>query len=178
MKTFYKEIVEDFGIGYLKFGHSELMGRVIGFLLSCTSASSVDDICRELKVTKTPVNQICRRLEDLKLIRRVRKSGERKYYYEISNDVFLQAGINQSRLYEDNIQVAERHLQALLAKYIEADGPDKAALKAICERLIRMREFHFRQVQAYQRFISEWRTNKNALPSVDEYAASVGLNAA
>ncbi|RMF63433.1 MAG: MarR family transcriptional regulator, partial [Calditrichaeota bacterium] len=125
-------IIEDFGLGYVKFGHSELMGRVVGLLLCSTQPVSIDDICRELDVTKTPINQICRRLEDLNLIRRIRMSGERKYFYQISTDVFLQASINYSRLIEDNLQVAENHLEPLLKQYKAATGEEKQRLHVIC----------------------------------------------
>jgi len=178
MQKVYNEIIDDFGLGYVKFGHSELMGRVVGYLLCTVSPVSVDDISEALEVTRTPVNQICRRLEDLNLVRRVRKSGERKYYYQVSADVFLQAGINLSRLYEDSLQVAENHLTPLLSRYKKATGEEKKRIKIVCERLIRMREFHIRQVQAYQKFIGEWRATKNALPTVEEYAAKINSEAA
>lgn len=178
METIQAQLIEDFGIGYVKFGHSELMGRVVGLLLCTSGPISIDDICTALDVTKTPINQICRRLEELNLIRRIRKSGERKYFYQISDDVFLQAGINLSRLYEDNLRIAESHLHTLLEKYKHSQGEEKQKYALVCQRLIRMREFHLRLLQSYQKFINEWRAIKNELPSLEEYAEKIAIDAA
>jgi len=178
MQSIQNAIIEDFGLGYVKFGHSELMGRVVGLLLCTAEAISIDEICSALDVTKTPINQICRRLEERNLIRRIRISGQRKYYYQITQDVFLQAGINLSRLYEDNLRIAETHLQTLLNRFNQASGEEKDMYRIVCERLICMREFHLRQVQAYQRFVNEWRSAKYALPTVEEYAKNIGMQAA
>jgi hypothetical protein len=41
----------------------------------------------------------------------------------------------------------------------------------MCERLIDMREFHLHLLDAYRRFIDEWRAAQVGLPSLDEYAA-------
>ena len=177
MDDIQNSIVEDFGIGYVKFGHSELMGRLVGLLMCEAGPISIDEICKALKVTKTPVNQICRRLEELKLIRRIRVSGERKYHYQISADVFLQAGVNLSRLFEDNVHMAENNLQPLLSKYLEATGSEKARLKLICERLIVMREFHARELESYKNFIEEWKHEKALLTSVEDYLRKIGIAA-
>jgi len=178
MQDIQRGIVEDFGMGYVKFGHSELMGRVVGFLLCQTNPVSIEEICEELDVTKTPITQICRRLEELNLMRRVRIKGERRHYLQISPDIFLQASINISRLYEDNLQVAENHLQPLLEEYRQASGEEKEVLRIVCERLIMMREYNLRLIQSHQRFINEWKVAKAGLPSVEEYARQIGTSAA
>ncbi|NIR50160.1 hypothetical protein GWO43_16785 [candidate division KSB1 bacterium] len=169
MKEIQRGIIEDFGRGYVKFGHSELMGRVVGLLICQTEPISIDGICERLNVTKTPINQICRRLEELNLIHRVRIKGERKYHYQISPNVFLQAGVNLSRLFEENLHIAEQHLHALLEKYSAAEGDEKDKLRTVCERLIIMREFNARQIKAYKTFLNEWRNARNNLPTVEEY---------
>ncbi len=174
MQEVQRGIVEDFGMGYVKFGHSELLGRVVGLLLCQTEPVSIEEICDELDVTKTPITQICRRLEELKLVRRVRVKGERRHYFQIVPDIFLQASINISRLYEDNLQVAENHLQPLLEQFERAEGDEKETLRTVCERLIMMREYNLRLIQSHQRFINEWKAAKAELPSVEEYAILQG----
>ncbi|MFQ6113187.1 MAG: GbsR/MarR family transcriptional regulator [bacterium] len=172
-------LIEDFGSAYVKFGYSELMGRVVGLLICQDEPLTIDHICEVLDVTKSPINQICRRLEELNLIRRVRVKGERKYHYQIAQNVFLQAGINVSRLYEDNIQLAENHLHALLKQYsVASTEEEKKKLRIVCERLIRMREFHLRLIESYNRFINEWKIAKSDLPSVEEYVTKMGVKAA
>ncbi|MFQ5641471.1 MAG: GbsR/MarR family transcriptional regulator [bacterium] len=178
MNEIQTAIVEDFGSGYVKFGHSELMGQVVGLLLCEIEPLSIDEICLALHVTKTPINQICRRLEELKLIRRIRIKGERKYHYQISPNLFLQAGMNLTRLYEENLNIAEYYLPTLLQKYARALPEEKDRLKVMCERLIAMREFHIREIESYKRFLQEWKRTKIALPSVEEYMSRMGTKAA
>jgi len=68
--------------------------------------------------------------------------GERKFHYQIADNLFLQASINLSRLNEGNLQIAERHLEATVRRMQEATGEEKERLRLICQRLIEMREFY------------------------------------
>jgi DNA-binding transcriptional regulator GbsR (MarR family) len=164
-------LTEDFGLGYVRFGHSELLGRVVGFLLGSVEPVSEEQIAEELEVSKSPVNQITRRLEELGLVRRVRIKGDRKYYYVIGEHVFLTAGVNQYRLYEQTLQIANLNLERFLRAYQAADGETKLDLHRVCERLIRMREFHIRMIDSYRRFVDDWRAAENELPTVEQYVA-------
>jgi len=163
-------LIEDFGNGYVKFGHSELMGRIVGLLLCSEEAMTVDDISERLEVSKSPVNQIARRLEELNLIRRVWVKGDRRHFYQIADDVFLQAGANLSRLFEENLRIAEKYLRGLVKKYATANKEEKNKLRPLIERMIMMREFHWREVESYRRFIDEWKIAKKNLPAFEEYA--------
>lgn len=169
MENLRQALTQDFGLGYVQFGHSELMGRVVGLLIGTVEPLSEEQIAERLKVSKSPVNQITRRLEELGLVRRVRLQGDRKYYYQIYPQVFLQAGVNQFRLYEQTLQVANTHLERALQVYGESEGDEKEEARVICERLIRMREFHIRMIEAYRRFVDDWRIAEPLLPSVEEY---------
>jgi len=142
---------------------------MVGLLLGSVEALSEEQIAAELEVSKSPVNQITRRLEELNLVRRIRIKGDRKYYYSITPHVFLQAGVNQYRLYEETLQVANRNLETVLRAYVEAEGDDRDALREVGDRLIRMREFHLRMIESYRRFIDEWRAAETDLPSMDAY---------
>jgi len=169
MEEIRHALIEDFGNGYVKFGHSELMGRIIGLLLCAEKPMTADEMSERLKVSKSPVNQIARRLEELSLIRRVWVKGDRKHYYQIAEDVFLQAGTNLSYLFEENLLIAERHLRVLAKKYAAAHKEEKIKLRNLGERLVMMREFHLREIDSYHRFIEEWKIAKKDLPAVEEY---------
>lgn len=166
-------LIEDFGNGYVKFGHSELMGRVVGLLLCSDEPMTADEMSERLQTSKSPVNQIARRLEELALIRRVWVKGDRKHYYQIADDVFLQAGSNLSRLFEENLRIAEKHLRDLLKKYATTNKEEKNKLRPFCERLIVMREFHLREIESYRRFIEEWKSAKKDLPKVEDYLKKI-----
>lgn len=161
-------LIRGFGRQYVRFGHSELMGRTVGQLLCAEAPLTVDDISERLGVSKSPINEIARRLEELNLVRRIRIPGDRKYYYEISPTVFLQAATNLYRLYEENLRLADGALRAALSHLDGADGEEDAA-RLLCQRLIDMREFHQHLVDAYRRFIDEWREAEAELPPVEEY---------
>ncbi len=169
MDAIRQAIINDFGRGYLKFGHSELLGRVVGLLICASEPLTEEQISEQLNVSKSPVNQITTRLEELNLVRRVRIKGDRKFYYQISPDVFLQAAINLSRLFEDNLQVAESHLEPLLKKYSKSNAKEKVRLRPVVERIIAMREFHLREIAAYKKLLEEWQTAKLKLPTIEEY---------
>lgn len=170
MDDFKQAMVDDFGLGYVKFGHSELMGRIVGLLLCSAEPLDAEQIAEELHVSKSPVNNIARRLEELNLIRRIRLKGDRKYYYEVSPHVFQQAGANLNRLEEQNLHIANTHLRVALERFAEATGEEREAWELICRRLIRMREFHMRMIDAFHRFMEKWQAERDELPSVEDYA--------
>ncbi len=169
MEQLVDAIVEDFGNGYASFGHSELMGRVVGLLLCADRPLTLEDISQKLHVSKSPVNQICKRLEELQLVRKAWVKGERKFHYQIADNIFLQASINLSRLNEGNLQIAERHLEATVRRMQEATGEEKERLRLICQRLIEMREFYRHLLRSYRQFIEEWQARRDQLPDVDTY---------
>ncbi len=173
MDEIRQALVEDFGNGYASFGNSELMGRIVGLFLCADEPVNVDQIAEQLHVSKSPVNQICNRLEELKLIRRAWIKGERKYHYEIVDNVFLQASLNVSRLTEGNLQIAERNLEAVAKKFRTAGKAEKEELKVVCQRLLEMREFYRKMIESHHRFIDDWRVARPRLPSVEAF-----LNAA
>lgn len=169
MHRLRQALVTDFGQQYVRFGHSELMGRVVGLLMTAATALTEEEIAAELQVSKSPVNQITSRLEQLSLVRRIRYKGDRRYYYELSVDVFFQAGLNLARLLEDNLHIAEAHLHGALQLLRSAQGEERGEIRAVCERLIQMREYHRRVAEAYRRAVEEWREVSRALPDVETY---------
>lgn len=169
-----ESLIGGFGRQYVRFGHSELMGRTVGQLLCAEEPLTVEEIAARLGVSKSPVNQIARRLEQLNLVRRIRKPGDRKHYYEISPRVFLQAATNLYGLYEENLRLADASLRAALARLEGERGAVADATRVLCERLIDMREFHVHLVEAYRRFIEEWNEAELELPPVETYAKRLG----
>lgn len=173
MEELRESLVREFGRQYVRFGHSDLMGRVVGLLLSAERAMTETQIADVLHVSKSPVNKMTSRLEELKLVRRVRKPGDRKYYYELAPNAFLQAGTNLYRLYGENLRIADVHLRSALDRFERTSGDEREACRLLCERLIEMREFHRRMIASYRRFIDEWREAREALPSVKDLAGEI-----
>jgi DNA-binding transcriptional regulator GbsR (MarR family) len=142
----------------------------VGQLLCAEEPLTVDEIAVRLGVSKSPINQIARRLEELNLVRRIRKPADRKHYYEISPRVFLQAATNLYRLYEENLQLADSALRSALDRLGEASGAEAEGLRLLSERLVNMREFHLHLVESYRKFLEEWNEAELSLPSVAAYA--------
>jgi DNA-binding transcriptional regulator GbsR (MarR family) len=170
-------IIEDFGNGYVRFGHSELMGRLVGLLICAHEPLTVDQMSEMLETSKSPVNQIARRLEELNLIRRVWVRGDRKHYYQIAADVFQQASLNLMKLYEDNLRVADRHLRAVTKQYAHAGPEERKGLRQTGERMIAMREFYTNLINTYHRFIADWKVARAHLISFEEYVAKIEAEA-
>ncbi|MBC8345239.1 MAG: GntR family transcriptional regulator [Candidatus Marinimicrobia bacterium] len=163
-------LIEEFGLGYKRFGHSDLMGRVVGLMLTEVEPITIDQIAQALSVTRTPVNDVLKRLEAHSLIKRVWIKGNRKHHFTISNEVFHQAGTNLAAQFNENLDISNRYLSRYLIKYKSASGDEKSEIKKICERFISMHEFHKASMDAYESFLIKWKNQETALPSVDELA--------
>ena len=105
-KTVKKKFLDRFGAAYQDFGLPTLMGRIVGLLIYHEEALSLDDITKELKVSKGPVSQILRRLRDHELVDKIIVEGDRKDYYKATDHIFLQAFSNQTRLFKKNLELA------------------------------------------------------------------------
>jgi DNA-binding transcriptional regulator GbsR (MarR family) len=173
MENITEALVHEIGRQYVKFGHSELLGRVVGLLIGSATPLSEEEIAAELGVSKSPVNQITRRLEELNQVRRVRYRGDRKYYYEAAPDVFLRSANHLAQLYEENLAIAETHLRTAMARFEEAAPEARESIRPVCERLLEMREFHRAHIAAHRRFLDEWQRMRASVPSVEEYLGAM-----
>ena len=176
MDRITQSIIEDFGNGYASFGHSDLMGRIVGLLLSVVEPMSIEEIANNLHVSRSPVNQICRRLDDLKLIRKAWVKGARKHHFQISDVVFLQATVNLARMNEGNLEMAENNLALLARVYPELNEQEKEKTKLVFERLLLMRNFYQNLLASYQAFIDEWRVERHQIPSIENFVAEMPEN--
>ncbi|MBC8346160.1 MAG: MarR family transcriptional regulator [Candidatus Marinimicrobia bacterium] len=161
-------LIEEFGLGYKRFGHSDLMGRVIGLMLTEVDPMTIDRIAEALSVTRTPVNDVLKRLENHGLVKRVWIKGNRKHHFTISTGVFHQAGTNLAAQFKDNLDISKRYLSGYLKKYQSANGEEKSKIKKICERFISMHEFHKASMDSYNSFLKDWKDKESFLPDVDE----------
>ncbi len=168
-------LIEEFGIGYKRFGHSDLMGRIVGLLLSEIDPITIDEIANKLSVTRTPVNDVLKRLENHSLIQRVWVKGNRKHHYKISSDVFYQAGLNFSIHFKLNLKLAKNYLKLYLSKYYASSGDEKENLELICNRFITMYEFHKASLESYNKFLKDWESHNKDYPSFEEYHKEILL---
>lgn len=71
---------QDLGLG-------RVTGQVLGYVFLSETECSLDDIGRDLGLSKAAVSTAARQLESLGLMQRVWKKGDRKHYYETARNV-------------------------------------------------------------------------------------------
>ncbi len=143
------EMLQSFAEAYKSFGLSKLMGRVVALLIYSPEPMSLDDIAKNLEMSKGPISQITRRLSDRHLIRKVWVPGNRKDFYEIVPELFENAFKNNFELVKKNTQIAQQ-----LKEKVEKTNDQN--LDVLHQRLIEMQRFYTLMEKHFQHFLEEW----------------------
>ncbi len=151
-----REMLQEFGEAYRSFGLSKLMGRVVALLLFSPEPLSLDEIARQLEMSKGPVSQVTRRLRDRHLIRKVWKPGSRKDYYQPMPEIFEQAFRNYFTLIKKNTKLANRLREAV-------ENIHDPNLTALYRRLYEMEVFYQIMEKHFQNFLDEWLVEREKL---------------
>ncbi|MEQ8174210.1 MAG: hypothetical protein ABRQ26_03990 [Syntrophomonadaceae bacterium] len=75
-------VIEAFGKSYALYGLPDVLGRIYGVLFFADQPLGLEDIARELQVSKATVSVNIRLLEAVKNVRKVWVKGSRRDYYE------------------------------------------------------------------------------------------------
>ncbi len=161
-----QEMIQMFGEAYHAFGLSRLMGYIVALLIFSPKPLSLDDIASQLGRSKGPISQITRRLLDKNLIRRVWMPNNRKDYYEIQPEIFVNAFKNNFDLIRNNTLIAKR-----LKDQVEqaTDGP----FRILDNRLTEMKRFYELMEKHFQNFIDEWTQERKKLYSKEMISSPV-----
>jgi DNA-binding transcriptional regulator GbsR (MarR family) len=151
-----EEMLQDFANAYRAFGLSKLMGRVVALLIYSPEPLSLDDIAKNLGMSKGPISQITRRLSDRHLLRKVWVPGDRKDYYEIEPDLFENAFRNNLMLIQKNTRIANE----LREKVESADNPE---LQTLHHRLVEMEAFYKLMEEHFQNFLTAWSEKRQTI---------------
>ncbi len=151
-----QEFIQDFGEAYYRNGLPTLMGRIIGLLLLVNKPITLDEVTKQLNVSKGPVSQVMRRLRDHHLIQRIWIPGDRKDYYQAEFDIFGNAFHNQVSLMKQNLALADKY-KSKLKKTNDND------LDSFSERIEEMEQFYKLMDVHFTRFQNEWNEKKNNL---------------
>jgi DNA-binding transcriptional regulator GbsR (MarR family) len=85
--------VEEFGMVFESFGTSRMTGRVMGWLLvSDPPQQSAAQLAEVLQASKGSISAATRTLVQVGMVERKRLTGDRKTYYVIHPDVWIQLG--------------------------------------------------------------------------------------
>jgi len=70
-----------------EFGFNRVAGEILACLYLTEGAASLDELERELHLSKAAVSLGAAQLERMGLVQRVRKAGDRKRYYRSAEDI-------------------------------------------------------------------------------------------
>ncbi len=115
--------VEEFGLFFEEFGLPRTAGRILGWLLVCDPPhQTMDELAEILQVSKSSISTTSRMLIQSGLVSKVSFPGERKDFYRITNDAWVQAWSAQNNQTAVMRQLAARGLELL-----PADAPERRA---------------------------------------------------
>jgi DNA-binding transcriptional regulator GbsR (MarR family) len=80
--------IERMGLALEADGLPRIAGRVFGLLLVSEDARSLDDLARELRVSKASVSTNARMLEQRAVLERISRPGDRRDYYRVPTNLF------------------------------------------------------------------------------------------
>lgn len=106
--------VEDFGLYFEQFGLARTAGRMLGWLLVCDPPhQTMDELVEVLQVSKSSISTTSRMLMYIGLVSKVSFPGERKDFYRISEDAWVQGWEAKNNQTTQMKQMAARGLALL-----------------------------------------------------------------
>jgi DNA-binding transcriptional regulator GbsR (MarR family) len=110
----------------------------------------------QLEMSKGPISQICRRLKERGLIEKVWIPGDRKDYYQATDDIFGRAYANQINKMQDNIEIAEKYLSM-------AQSMDSEDAEFIRQQMKLMKSFYELMDEYNEKFVEAWKEKHKEL---------------
>lgn len=106
--------VEEFGLFFAQFGLARTAGRMLGWLLVCDPPhQTMDELVEVLQVSKSSISTTSRMLIQSGLVSKVSFPGERKDFYRVSDDAWVQAWLSRNHQTIAMRQLADRGLALL-----------------------------------------------------------------
>lgn len=113
---------------FVPWGVPQTAATLYGYLLLCPQAVDLDEIARDLEISKSSASVAARLLEQYTLVHRLRVRGSKRILYEVSEN------------YQEMLSQQSRLLEAL-ASQLQA-GVAMSGPKKIKQRLKDMAAFH------------------------------------
>ncbi len=106
--------VEDFGLYFEQFGLARTAGRMLGWLLVCDPPhQTMDELVEVLQVSKSSISTTSRLLIYIGLVSKVSFPGERKDFYRISENAWVQGWEAKNNQTTEMKHMAARGLEIL-----------------------------------------------------------------
>jgi DNA-binding MarR family transcriptional regulator len=117
------EFVEEAGLFFERLGLSRTAGRVMGWLLVHEDSDAVE-LAERLAVAKSSMSVALRRLDQVGLVERFRRTGDRRDRYRLAEDVFARSFRARMAEFTAFTDLAERGLGV-----VGDDPPRRARLE-------------------------------------------------
>ena len=151
LTTNTQAFVEQMGLVLHRAGGARTLGRLFGLLLVAEKPLSLGDMATLLQVSKASISTNARRCEQVGLVHRVSKPGDRRDYYEISPGSFGRMLESRDAVIQDLIRLAELGLDA-----VEADNQPARA------RLEEMRDFYTFVGAEMKAVLAHWKEHRSS----------------
>ncbi|MEN6391001.1 MAG: hypothetical protein ABFD04_11350 [Syntrophomonas sp.] len=125
-------VIEAFGKSYALYGLPDVLGRIYGVLFFAEKPMGLEDIARELQVSKATVSVNVRILESVKSVHKVWVKGSRRDYYEAERNVskLMLESLRASMQREMDISSeAISRSKELLGKLVDSPEAGERAIK-------------------------------------------------
>ena len=141
-----RKFIEAGGNTTQSFGFGRIAGQLFALLYLSAKPLCLDDIVRELGVSKASVSTTVRQLEQWAAVRRVWVKGDRKDYYEAETDfgAMLRHGLLMT--FRKKVETAGAQIgqveNSLKRAMENVDDAQRQEMQVVADRLQRARDFH------------------------------------
>lgn len=141
-----RKFIEAGGHTTQAFGLGRTIGQLFALLYLSPKPMCLDDIAKELGVSKASVSTTVRQLERWSAVHHVWVKGDRRDYYEAETNfnAVLKNGLLQTvRKKLDTAGVQLEQVEKSLAQAVEhVNGEQRGEVEVVSDRLKRAKEFH------------------------------------
>lgn len=139
-----EEFVEKMGLLFETQGIARSAGRIAAWLLVSPEPHTLDEIATALKISKAAASTSTRFLEQVDMVEKVAKPGDRKVYYRFADGVWAKAVRRGIAKLEAFVKIAREGRELV-------DRDNTVAQK----RLVEMEEFYKATLQALADWMDE-----------------------
>ncbi len=139
------------------YNMNEIMGRILGLLLSSTSPLSLNSISEQLELSKASISIQIRKLEEIGYCKKSPKMRDRKDYYFYNEEFIQWIMLSYIASKEKNQKLFEGLVNETIER--KEDFLDGEEYEVIKERLVHIKEFNDVFIKILKTSFKEWEEN-------------------
>jgi DNA-binding transcriptional regulator GbsR (MarR family) len=149
--------IEEVSLYFERYGLAKSLGRIVGLLMISSEPLTLDDLVRQLNISKASASLSTRFGEQAGLIQRVSHTGKRKTLYRLSDNFWYRSLAARLEGY--------RHLRDLVTGGLQVVDDKPAEVR---QRMEEMRDFLSYYLEEYPKLVARWSEQRRELSSVAE----------